>query len=374
MLYIETNLFENFFKDDNKLIGKIHVEKLLSRKIIIPNIQRIKDDQKVKKIIEYQDKFFKKHKRFNFLGLINIHNCSEDKKEYLLDGQHRFSAINILYNEMLYKDFFVNIEVIHVNTLDEIKENYLLINKNTELPEFPDDIDKNIPEKAAKFFINKYKDVWTTKRKTMRPKLNKNHFQIALGYLTEKLQKSTIEKYSTVYSEDLVRLLEDKNKKMSLWPVESYVQRIRKIKKWPEYKAICKKNKFFLGMYAYTSEEYCYGWVKDILKEETGVEVKKAKKTRKKKPIPKTLRDSVWMKYVKDQNNPKCYCCEESITLKTWQCGHVISEANGGTLDIDNLRPICQTCNTSMGTQNMEEFKSKHFKHKKNGWFSMFTV
>jgi 5-methylcytosine-specific restriction endonuclease McrA len=39
-----------------------------------------------------------------------------------------------------------------------------------------------------------------------------------------------------------------------------------------------------------------------------------------------------------------------------FECGHVISEFNGGTNKLNNLKPICVSCNSSMGTQNMDEF------------------
>ena len=40
---------------------------------------------------------------------------------------------------------------------------------------------------------------------------------------------------------------------------------------------------------------------------------------------------------------------------------YIVSVDNGGTDNIDNLKPICATCNKSMGTENLEEFKNKHF-------------
>ena len=52
---------------------------------------------------------------------------------------------------------------------------------------------------------------------------------------------------------------------MSSWTVEGYSKQIRKIKKWPEFLAICKENKFYIGMYNYINEEYCYNWIKDIV-------------------------------------------------------------------------------------------------------------
>jgi hypothetical protein len=53
--------------------------------------------------------------------------------------------------------------------------------------------------------------------------------------------------------------------------------------------------------------------------------------------------------------------------------GHVLPESKGGTLDVENLRPICSSCNSSMGSllakankpalqanENMFEFMRKN--------------
>lgn len=40
-----------------------------------------------------------------------------------------------------------------------------------------------------------------------------------------------------------------------------------------------------------------------------------------------------------------------------------IARANGGEDTIENLRPICQPCNSSMGTRNMNEFIQTHAFH-----------
>ena len=36
--------------------------------------------------------------------------------------------------------------------------------------------------------------------------------------------------------------------------------------------------------------------------------------------------------------------------------GHIIAETNGCETIIYNLKPICQNCNSSMGTKNMDDF------------------
>ena len=82
-------------------------------------------------------------------------------------------------------------------------------------------------------------------------------------------------------------------------------------------------------------------------------------KTYKKKSIPKKIKELVWNNHIgHDIATFMCICCEKTPIKNTeFHCGHVLAEANGGTLDITNLRPICAGCNLSMGTQNMDDFK-----------------
>lgn len=76
-----------------------------------------------------------------------------------------------------------------------------------------------------------------------------------------------------------------------------------------------------------------------------------------KRNIPKVLRNDVWLKYIGKKFEGNCKCCNKLIDVFNYHCGHVIAEANGGELTIQNLRPICSPCNLSMGTRNMNEFR-----------------
>ena len=49
-----------------------------------------------------------------------------------------------------------------------------------------------------------------------------------------------------------------------------------------------------------------------------------------------------------------------TIDKARFDCGHVISENEGGGQEIINLRPICSGCNNGMGTMNMIEYVKKH--------------
>ena len=191
MLNKKTKQFKGYIEDNNKIITKIKINSLLSEKILIPNEQRIRDKDKVDEIIKYQDAYYKKgHNHFNFIGTINIHCCEEDEKNYLVDGQHRYKAMELLFKQYNYNDFYVKIEMVIVKTRNDLKENYNLINKNTELPEFPEDTNKDVVENVAKYFFDAYPDSWTLKKRNIRPNLNKNQFQEGLAFLHSKIATS----------------------------------------------------------------------------------------------------------------------------------------------------------------------------------------
>jgi len=82
-----------------------------------------------------------------------------------------------------------------------------------------------------------------------------------------------------------------------------------------------------------------------------------------KENIPKTIRINVWKKYNGRSYDGKCFCCSEIISIENFECGHVISEKNGGNVTLDNLRPICLLCNRSMSSKNMPEFQNKYYKN-----------
>jgi hypothetical protein len=86
-------------------------------------------------------------------------------------------------------------------------------------------------------------------------------------------------------------------------------------------------------------------------------------KSRTKAKIPKALKNSCWNTYIGvDIGRHICVSCNDKyISQHDFHCGHVIAETNGGSLSLDNLRPVCDTCNYSMGTMDMTQFVKTHF-------------
>jgi hypothetical protein len=78
----------------------------------------------------------------------------------------------------------------------------------------------------------------------------------------------------------------------------------------------------------------------------------------KKKKISAAIKKLVWNTNIgEDIGKSKCMCCKSTdITQMSFNCGHIVAEAKGGDTIVSNLKPICQNCNSSMGTTNMNEF------------------
>jgi len=84
----------------------------------------------------------------------------------------------------------------------------------------------------------------------------------------------------------------------------------------------------------------------------------------KKKQIPQSVRIAVWDKYIgRAVGETNCTVCNTTkISQFNFHCGHVIAEKNGGDICIENLKPICKSCNSSMKTMNLDEYKQQYFK------------
>uniref|UniRef100_A0A6C0LLI4 HNH domain-containing protein n=1 Tax=viral metagenome TaxID=1070528 RepID=A0A6C0LLI4_9ZZZZ len=93
------------------------------------------------------------------------------------------------------------------------------------------------------------------------------------------------------------------------------------------------------------------------------------------KSIPKPLKQQVWDKYIgKKKGVAKCTCCNHNeIRQDSFHAGHIVSVKNGGDTTLDNLKPICQTCNSSMKTKNMDDFIDNTFKGSKESTSTIKT-
>ena len=272
------NLLDSRLQINNKYIGRITSDKLFNIDLQIPNIQRILNRGKVNEIVNYQINELLKYDDFNILGTINIHILNN--KHYLVDGQHRYYALQSLYNNMGH-NIPIFVEIVVVDSYVELKNNYNLINKNTPLPDLPNNIDKGIPETVALNIKNKYPNIWSNNSRPNRPNIYFDYFLEAIAVLVQKLNISDVDKVE--------QLILDYNRNLMNWDKENL----------PDYKTItqnmfdkCKEHKFYLGLYKHISDEFRYKWVIDIIYNKTG-----KKMTIKKKNYSKKIKNR-FMEYI----------------------------------------------------------------------------
>lgn len=366
MIINDLTIFSNHFKIHNKIYGSIKFTTLMGLSLQLPIIQRLKDTDKINEIVKYQEDVFKKTTKFNFLGIINIHCCKEDNKNYLTDGQHRYESIKELLNKGYRGENEIILEIVSVETKKEYEANYKIINKNTPLPEFSDTIDKNIPESVFLYFEKKFPNIWKPSNRPSRPFMNKNHFQEAVGFLVESLNNYL---NCDANSEDIIECIDSFNNSMKNWAMDKFTS-YRKINKPEAMREKCIKNgDCWLGMVPHVTDRYGYEWIKNIITNKTGVEIKKERKKSLKKRIGIRTKRDVWDKYVgKQYGEANCYSCRKNIVHQSeFEAGHVISTASlleqnkEDDISVFNLRPICSSCNKSMGKMHMREFISEFY-------------
>ena len=74
------------------------------------------------------------------------------------------------------------------------------------------------------------------------------------------------------------------------------------------------------------------------------------KKVKKRKAIPKAVREQIWLREYGKAFEGKCKTpwCENKINVWDFHAGHNIPDSKGRSVDPNNLMPICSRCNLSM--------------------------
>lgn len=78
----------------------------------------------------------------------------------------------------------------------------------------------------------------------------------------------------------------------------------------------------------------------------------------KKQKISNIFKRQCWNHWVGEHvGKIICPCCKlTEISQLNFSCGHIISESKGGKLIVENVRPICSNCNSSVYVDNLTDY------------------
>jgi len=138
------------------------------------------------------------------------------------------------------------------------------------------------------------------------------------------------------------------------------------IKRKLELQRADNMDKIFSGLIQLESSLYNSTFKNKVIKELEGLFIKnidvaiKDANSEQRKAIPKKIRGEAWKIQFGDSTKGSCFCCKKELdAFDDWHAGHIVSHSNNGKDTSDNLRPVCGSCNLSMGTENMDDFKAR---------------
>jgi len=243
---------------------------------------------------------------------------------YLVDGQHRVEMLNRIQVNYPFRVIFYPI-----NTDDQMRKLFKELNldshKNMAYVSLGADKAKIVDD-----LILQYEHKFTKKR-------NSSKLYSIRGFVDEI--SDYIKTFTTL--SDLVQDMEQKQR--------DFISNCKFDKYYAE-EADCITSNFILPIKSCNVIKY--------LNDPTIEPSYQGKNNAILKTIPLTMKGRVWNEHIgRELGTTICMVCKYTVIDKiSFHCGHVIARSKGGPITVENLRPICQSCNSSMGNENMFEF------------------
>jgi DNA-sulfur modification-associated/HNH endonuclease len=340
---------------------KIRILDLLDN-AYISSFQRLENKEHVDLIYRHLSEYYKTYNEIFLPGVISLSKTvkeNEDKddnetinsieKMIILDGQHRTGALNKLSKEcpdILEKK--IRIDLYHVKNEEEALEIYNIINTSKKVELYTGNTEPIVFRIIQQYFLNRF-------GKFCKFTSNPRGLNISLDIICRKMQGYNMVNKFNITEEtvgewiEYIKELNNFYSEQSNQTLLSYGVKENIINE-------ARNDNFYLGMFRN------YEWIERLLErpyiqfqDQIHLVVEKEIKLRKR--ISRTLRLKVWEKRCNDKINGECFCCAEQISITNFDCGHTVSVKDGGSTDIDNLEPICRSCNLHMGTMNMNSYK-----------------
>ncbi len=290
----------------------------------IPKIQREYVEERVDYFYNYLVNYMEEYGEFYYLNPIHLAELTE--QYYILDGQHRFMAYKRFYDEYCVsegKDFKITVIYKKCENVEDFRQYFIELNDHFETKELVLELTEMDTKEILQDYVkSKYKNHISHAKSPKFPNINVDKFiDFLMGRFGRISSTSIIEKLEQT-NEDMKRYLLDKD--------------------IGNYTTILNKGGLFITYIMYKKDE---------------PENKDGRRN-----LPKAVKKALWeTKIGMNTLVGQCYVCNTEINYHTFHCGHKRSVKNGGTDNISNLECICALCNLSMGTEDLEVFKSRYF-------------
>jgi len=329
---------------------------ILLKHLKIPEIQREVNQDRVDEI---ECRLCDEYDKNNFFDFGTLLLCDYDDNLYLLNGQHRYCALKSI-TQKHNLDIPIKVEVRRCQSKNDMEKLWRISNDSREVKLVKNSNHQLILNGLRKHLNTKYPKYISEANKPHKPHINLNNLIEEIEninfpeYLLQKLIHE-IENINNFYKENQNNM--DLWKK---WRIPSIGENLEKCRLKDQTKTL------YLGIFQ--NFEWLYR-IKEHLENNIPYELMPHQLiTTSSRKISRKTSFLVWDKYnsfekIKERgdNFATCFVCRKRLEQENFQCGHVVPFFYGGKNSVDNLEPICSSCNQAMGIENLYVYKNREF-------------
>ena len=274
------------------------------------------------------------------LQLPGIITVAERQNQFtLVDGQHRVAALRQLTGHMDTQEFIIEVAVHQCGSNEEIFELYKQVNSSIPVPLIETECEASHRSQLRKELEGVYGVYLRTSTRPRAPCFNIDTF---LKHYTDlSVWKLCHEPSARTVMDALLRMdaflgLASPNDRVG-WGLSGEV--------------------FNTYWHWYQHGE----WAPRLIQHLNGVALADMTHNRHGivKKLPVKLRRRVWEKRFPALLQGTCLCCDVDLSYDCFECGHVIARCLGGPDHVDNLEPVCGSCNRDMGIDNLWSYRNR---------------
>lgn len=349
----------------------ISIGNLCRANVCVPHVQRILDEDRVQAIVAFQRRRISETRSALFIGDLILGVDVASEQEWLLDGQHRHAAMSRLSTELA--DYPVTVTLLALTPTLGVSTAFELINRAVPVPVYVVETTTHAARRdllerfRLSFESSEFAGYVSKASHPRRPNINITQFLDRFvrlgGRILDATESATdlmafvrwanhrilngLSESDVVLSRALIK------KKGDPFVITADVDDmwLRNPEWWDEYVASGRRS---WQTRTFEGGEECH----EIKRRGTSIDRITTKYKKKKNGgVPTALRMALWNAHFGERvGSGSCRCCGRDITQQSFHAGHVVSVFNGGETTLQNLVPLCASCNLSMGATNFDDF------------------